>query len=147
MHPIALILHTAVKQKAVIISWEKENKCEDELWSQTNSCNNEFYVFLLKFSALLYTPSSFTDIHPHCFTSNLVIVKQPWIIWVNGMNECAKNYNLSWPIDASWQHRPGSTLAQVMSCCLRAPNYYLDQCWLIIKGIHLRPIPVEVVMN
>ena len=29
-----------------------------------------------------------------------------------------------------WRHRYGSTLAQVMSCCLLAPSHYLNQCWL-----------------
>ena len=29
-------------------------------------------------------------------------------------------------------HRSGSILAQVMACCLMAPAYYLNQCWLII---------------
>ena len=36
-----------------------------------------------------------------------------------------------WLIDAIWRHRSGSTLAQVMACCLRAPSSYLNQCWLI----------------
>ena len=43
--------------------------------------------------------------------------------------------NLLWPSDAIWQHRSGSTLAQVMACCLKAPSHYLNQCWLIINGI------------
>ena len=34
--------------------------------------------------------------------------------------------------DAKWQHRSGSTLAQVMACCLKAPSHYLNQCWHII---------------
>ena len=38
------------------------------------------------------------------------------------------------PSDAIWGHRSGSTLAQVMACCLMAPSHYLDQCWIIIKG-------------
>ena len=32
-------------------------------------------------------------------------------------------------IQCRW-HRPGSTLAQVMACCLTAPRHYLNQCWL-----------------
>ena len=28
-----------------------------------------------------------------------------------------------------------STLAQIMACCLMAPSHYLNQCWLIIKGV------------
>ena len=37
----------------------------------------------------------------------------------------------------SWRHRSGSTLAQVMACCLTAPSHYLNQCWLIISEIQL----------
>ena len=32
-----------------------------------------------------------------------------------------------------WRHEYGSTLAQVMACCLTAPSHYLNQCWLIIN--------------
>ena len=37
--------------------------------------------------------------------------------------------------DAIWWERSGSTLAQVMACCLMAPSHYLNQCWLIIKEV------------
>ena len=36
--------------------------------------------------------------------------------WVNSL----------WPGDAIWRHRSGSTLAQVMACCLMAPSHYLN---------------------
>ena len=36
------------------------------------------------------------------------------------------------PNNAIWRQRSGSTLAQVMACCLTAPSHYLNQCWLII---------------
>ena len=36
------------------------------------------------------------------------------------------------PYDAIRQHRSGSTLAQVMACCLMAPSHYLSRYWLII---------------
>ena len=39
------------------------------------------------------------------------------------------------PSDAIWRQRYGSTLAQVMACCLTAPSHYLNQCWLIISKI------------
>ena len=35
----------------------------------------------------------------------------------------------------TWQHRSGSTFAQVMACCLTAPNPYLKQCWLPISKV------------
>ena len=31
-----------------------------------------------------------------------------------------------------WWHRTGSTLAQMMACCLMVPNHYLNKCLLII---------------
>ena len=37
--------------------------------------------------------------------------------------------------DAICRHRSGSTLAQVMACCLTAPSHYLNQCWPIINGV------------
>ena len=40
--------------------------------------------------------------------------------------------NSLWPSDIVWQHRSGSTLTQVMACCLMAQGHYLSQCWLII---------------
>ena len=45
--------------------------------------------------------------------------------WVNSLG----------PSDAIWRHKTGSTLAQVMACCLMAPSHYLSQCWLIISKI------------
>ena len=41
--------------------------------------------------------------------------------------------NSLWPSDAIWWHISGSTLAQVMACCLTALSHYLNQCWLIIS--------------
>ena len=41
-------------------------------------------------------------------------------------------FNSLWPSDAIWRRRSGSTLAQVMACCLTAPIHYLNLCWLII---------------
>ena len=43
--------------------------------------------------------------------------------------------NSLWPSDATWQQRSGSTLAQVMACCLTAPSHYLHQCWLFISKV------------
>ena len=43
--------------------------------------------------------------------------------------------NSLWPGDDIWQHRSGSTLAQVSACCLMAPSHYLNQCSLIISEV------------
>ena len=45
------------------------------------------------------------------------------------------SFNALWPSDAIWRQRSGSTLAQVMTCCLTAPSHYLNQCWLIISEV------------
>ena len=45
------------------------------------------------------------------------------------------SFNALRPSDAIWQHRSGSTLAQVMACCLTAPSPYLNQCRLIISKV------------
>ena len=39
---------------------------------------------------------------------------------------CAQWINSSWPIDVIWWHRSGSTLVQVMACCLTAPSIYTN---------------------
>ena len=44
-------------------------------------------------------------------------------------------FNLLWPSDAIWWNRTGSTLVQVMACCLTAPSHYLSQCWFIISKV------------
>ena len=43
--------------------------------------------------------------------------------------------NSLWPGDTIWWHKSGSTLAQVMACCLMAPSHYLNQSWLIIRKV------------
>ena len=37
--------------------------------------------------------------------------------------------------DTIWWHKSGSTLAQVMACCLTASSHYLDQCSFIINKV------------
>ena len=48
---------------------------------------------------------------------------------------CPIYFNSLWPSDTIWQHKSGSTLAQVMAYCLTAPSHYLNQCWLIISKV------------
>ena len=40
-----------------------------------------------------------------------------------------------WPSDAICLCRSESTLAQVTNWCLMAPSHYLNQHWLLIKGV------------
>ena len=41
--------------------------------------------------------------------------------------------NILWTSDSIWWHRPRSTLAHVMGCCLTAPRHNLKQCSFIIS--------------
>ena len=52
--------------------------------------------------------------------ADLLWSKSPWF-WINSL----------WSCDAMWRHNFGSTLAQVMACCLMAPSHYLNQCYSI----------------
>ena len=57
--------------------------------------------------------------------------------WVNSL----------WPNDAIWRQRSGSTLAQVMACCLMAPSHYWTNVDLPSArsiGIHLSTILQEI---
>ena len=47
-----------------------------------------------------------------------------------------------WLSDAKWWHRAVWTLAQVMACCLTAPNYYLNRCWIIMNEVLWHSITV-----
>ena len=46
----------------------------------------------------------------------------------------AVSHKSLWTSDVIWRWIPGSSLAQVMACCLTAPSHYLNQCWLLIRG-------------
>ena len=40
-----------------------------------------------------------------------------------------------------------TTFAQVMACCLTAPNHNLDQCWLLICEILRRSLQSDFTAN
>ena len=43
------------------------------------------------------------------------------------------------PSDTLWQHKSGSTLAQVMACCLTATSHCLNRCRFIISKVPSHP--------
>ena len=57
-------------------------------------------------------------------------------ILTDGLLATLKKFNWLWPNDAIWRQRSGSTLAQVMACCLTAPSHYLNQCWFTISKVY-----------
>ena len=66
-----------------------------------------------------------------------------WFICVTNTNQKLSNIlqqamiyiNSLGPSDAIWWQKTGSTLAQVMACCLTAPSHYLNQCLLLISKV------------
>ena len=65
-----------------------------------------------------------------------------WRLFENVDGDCLKMFyedphiNSLWSSDTIWCQRSGSTLVQVMACCLTAPSHYLNQNWLIIREVN-----------
>ena len=74
---------------------------------------------------------------PVKFQSNTIILKSNLVaLWLHKIRwKAILLLNPLWPSDAIWQDGYGSTLAQVMACCLMATSHYLNQGWLIITGV------------
>ena len=60
-------------------------------------------------------------------------LSKPMMTQISGIYTRPERVNSLWPSYAIWHHRSGSTLVQVMACCLTAPSHYLNQCWLILS--------------
>ena len=52
--------------------------------------------------------------------------------WYHGNQ---RDINSLRPSDAMWRLWSWTTLAHVMACCLTAPSHYLNQFWLITRGV------------
>ena len=87
----------------------------------------------------------------------LVVYRYIWyVVYLEGISTtytflvrllAASCFNSLRPSDAIRRQRSGSTLAQVMSCCLTAPSHYLNKCWLSSlrsREVHLRAISLEI---
>ena len=59
----------------------------------------------------------------HFWPRSVLLYDIPSSQWVNSL----------WPSDTIWQQRSGSTMAQVMACCLTALSHYLNQFRLIMN--------------
>ena len=83
----------------------------------------------------------------HCSGNFNNYLTSHWIRWEYLLVNSQVLVDSLWPSDTIWRHKYGSTLAQVMACCLTAPSHYLNQCWLIISkasSIHLSEILQEI---
>ena len=50
-----------------------------------------------------------------------------------------QRFHSLWTNNTICWHISGSTLSQIIACCLTAPSNYLDQGWLTIKGVQWHP--------
>ena len=72
-------------------------------------------------------------------TSSVKHSRQPSIIllsWRGWVFSIFCKFNSFWSSDAIWQHRFGSIMVQIMTCCLTAPSHYLNKFRLIIHEAH-----------
>ena len=56
-----------------------------------------------------------------------VPICQPYV------QQTKQGFKSLWPSDIIWRHWSGWTLAEIITCCLTAPNHYLNQCWHVIS--------------
>ena len=66
-----------------------------------------------------------------------------WIIWsssrwTRGLHKITKILLIPFweTILFIWWYRSGWTFVLVMACGLTAPSHYLNQCWVIVSGVH-----------
>ena len=76
----------------------------------------------------LKMPYGIGDLGQHCFYDNV-------LRWVPQDLTDDKSTLVQQLLVAIRRWRSGSTLVQVMACCLTAPSHYLNQCWLIISKV------------
>ena len=76
-----------------------------------------------------------------CLILKLALYKYHIIIIIILLSLYQTHYNKNqqyislWPSNAISQQSSGSTLVEVMACCLTAPSHYLNQRWIIINEV------------
>ena len=102
-----------------------------------------------------YVPLLVDNVQPQCWVHRRHCVASPWscqnccrgwraywslpdTAWqwsAETQGKIWSTFNSLWSSDALPQHISGSTLAQIMACCLMAASHYLSQCWLVIREV------------
>ena len=83
------------------------------------------YKLILVFHEEGFKQPTFYQCREIIENANMILAMELCLICINSLG----------PSDAIWCWRSWSTLVQVMACCLTAPSYYLNQCWLIISKV------------
>ena len=125
--------------RSLYIIWQQKPSANIEQ-STVFWCNNKTLTGIPSPSASLYVHNQVTCINLQTGHHAMAIYGQ-----VNAMPYMA---NTAWLLtDATWHQRSLSTLAQVMVCCLTAPNHYLNQCWLITNEILWHSFQGNIYLN
>ena len=114
-------------------------------FSNTNTnTNTDICVFKYKYKyKYVFDPSPAwwshmaTEIWVNIGSGNGVMPSgsKPLYLYLNTNTNTNTYLTPALPDEAIWRQRSGSTLAQVMACCLTASRHYLNQCWLIITKV------------
>ena len=114
------------------------------IWRSLNSslASGHVYTFLLTWNVLTRWNGNPHSKSCHLLCAVKTVHWSGWMLFPLGCQHGASPLRLSvWHRGAVWQHRSGSTfgstLVQVMACCLTAPSHYQNQCWLTIKCVLL----------
>ena len=135
----ALWYHLQINISATNVSGTEVKNALDWKDILMAQCKTDVYPLLTLWSYHSIVLSHWNDQSGKNCKWNLILTvqtlsfKSPIMHWAWGM---AWNViNSLGPSDAIWWQRSGSTLVQVMACCLTAPSHYLNQCWLIISKV------------
>ena len=99
-----------------------------------NELNGQCTYSGLDIKHLVYMPIGIS-IEKYILMARSITACYQYILFNWYSTTLAPGINSLMPSDAIWRQRTGSTLAQVMACCLTAPSHYLNQCWLIISKV------------
>ena len=108
-----------------------------------------YFFKILTVSTINYLATARYRVSPVRYHNFSVIIIEPFLpcgilhsylqwssrLWHASQEVTPVKFNSLGPNDAIWRQRSGSTLAQVMACCLTAPSHYLNQCWLVISMV------------
>ena len=107
-------------------------------WVKTHRSRNKMANILLKKLRRHFLEENFHILIPIWLKYvkwNSMTINQHWFVRFGLPPNRWQAIKSLWPSDAIWRQKSGSTLAQVMACCLTAPSHYLNQCWLIISKV------------
>ena len=101
--------------------------------NQTINIQNPLFSFYINRAIKIHICNADFCIMTNCsiYSFNLKVVLHSELTLIS----CLGLLNSLSSGDAIWRHGTRSTLAQVMTCCLTAPNPYLNQCRLAITTV------------